>query len=140
MPYQGGICREKSFPSRLSAYRLPFIRCPTVRGGSRPIRGRLRQLASHLFRSSFEFIPLHNPSNAISSRILLVTYCNDLRLERTRMNFATPRPGLDTPNLNRLSSTHQLVSRESGKHCKRQLKEKIRFLKTHVRSIAMMRT
>ena len=76
--------REKSFPSRLPAVRHPFIRCPTVRGGSRPIR-------RYLFRSSFEFIPLHNPSNAISSRILIVAFCNDLRLKRTRMNYATPR-------------------------------------------------
>ncbi len=56
MPYQGGRCREKSFPSRLPADRHPWIRCPTVRGGSRPMRGRLRQLASHPFGSSVELV------------------------------------------------------------------------------------
>ena len=39
-------------PSRLPADRHPWIRRPAVRGGGRPMRGRLRQLASHPFGSS----------------------------------------------------------------------------------------
>ena len=44
-------------PSRLPADRHPWIRRPAVRGGGRPMRGRLRQLASHPFGSSFELVP-----------------------------------------------------------------------------------